>query len=114
MKTERQLIEECIEEKTKEYHQAAAELDSLSGDASSSSLANARDIMNKFTASQKLQNIEQELKFLQIRRGQLLYDNIEEEVIRGSKGEVLQHLASLPDGSYKLIRVIERESHGKE
>jgi hypothetical protein len=39
---------------------------------------------------------------------------MEEETIEGSKGEVLQCLLSLPDGRYKLLRVIEREGHGKE
>ena len=113
MKSKLLLLEECIEEKTKEYHRMAAELDSLSG-GSSSSLVNAHNIVAVFTATQNIQRIRQELQALQAKRTQLLSDNTEEETIEGSKEEVLQCLLSLPDGRYKLLRVIEREGHGKE
>ena len=112
MKSELVLIEECIEEKTKEYHRVAAELDSLF-EGPSSSLANTRNITAKFLATQNVEKIQQELEILQAKRTQLLSDNMEEEVIEGSKEEVLQYLLNLPDGRYKLLKIIERESHGE-
>ena len=116
MKSERQLIEECIEEKTKELHQAAAQLENLSsgGPSSSFSLADARAIMAQFQAQQNANKIKQELELLQLRRTQIIGDTKEEELIQGNKESVLKCLSGSPDGIYRLTKVIERETHGEE
>ena len=116
MKSERQLIEECIEEKTKELHQAAAQLENLSsvGPSSSFSLADARTIMAQFQAQQSVNRLQQELNLLQSQRTQIIGDTKEEELILSNKESVLKCLSGSPDGIYRLLKVTERETHGEE
>jgi EAL domain-containing protein (putative c-di-GMP-specific phosphodiesterase class I) len=114
VKSERQLIEECIEEKTKEHHRAVAELESLSSDGPSSSFANARTIMAQLQAQQNVDKAQRELQNLQIKHSQIVGDIAEQVVIQDSKEAVLKCLSDLSDGIYKLIKVKERDTHGKE
>jgi len=113
MKSKLQLIEECIEEKTKEYHRAVAHLQDLLSDSSSSSFANANIIVAKFQVQQTVDRTKRELEILLTERIQLLGDITEQEAILGSKGEVLKCLLDLPDGLYRLMKVTEGEGHGK-
>ena len=110
MKTERQLIEECIEEKTKEHHRAVAELEGLFKDGPSSSFTDARTIMSQIQAQQGVDKAQRELQNLQNRHSKIVSDIVEQVVIQDNKEAVLKCLSDLPDGTYKLIR-IERKIH---
>jgi len=114
VKSKLRLLEECIEEKTKEYHRAVAQFQNLSNGNPSSSFANARIIVATFEAQQLVDKIEQELNLLNKKRLKLLSDITEQTIIQGSREEVLKRLSELPDGSYKLMKFVERESYGKE
>lgn len=101
MKSELQLIEECIEEKTKEYHQVVAQILATSGGIPMSSFGGVGVIQQKRHA----EAIRAELSQMMARREQLLCDVVEIEVIRGNREEVSQCMPNLPEGQYRLVRI---------
>lgn len=113
MKSERQLVAECIEEKTKDLHQAMAQLRSLEG-GPSSSFVQTHIIMARFDTQQKVNRLKYDLDALHEQYRQMEGDIKEEELIKTSKEGILKCLSGLPDGIYKLIKVVERERHGEE
>jgi hypothetical protein len=107
MKTELEITEELIEEKTKEYIQAnALLLNALEKDQGTVSFGAVEEI---FTLQLNAERLEQILQDLHAQRHQLLGNFIEKEQILSSKEEVLRHLAESPDGLYRLTKV-ERKS----
>lgn len=111
MKTRLEIIEELIEEKTKEYIQANGVLmHTLENYQQNVSFGAVEDVYGRQLAVEQL---EEHLQDLHAQRLQLLGDFKEKEVILGSKTKVLKRLGELPDGIYKLMKV-EREDDGKE
>lgn len=111
MKTELQIIEELIEEKTKEYLQVNGKLmHALQNYKSDVSFGH---VENVFGMQIDAERVEDELEELHAKRLELLGDFREEELIIGSKEAVRKRLEELPDGIYKLAKV-EREDDGKE
>ena len=114
MKSNLQLLEECIEEKTKEYYQVAAQLTEALENTSSSSFGNAKELMSTFDTQQRAKQVRSELGKLLEQHAQLSGDFTEQEAILGTKGEVLKHLSELPDGLYRLMKVERKKGNGEE
>lgn len=111
MKTEIQLLEECIEEKTKELYRATASLQETNKAESFTSFQ-TQQLIGHFETQQTILRIQNELNTLLQQRAQLVGDFIELEVIKGSRKEVLEQLTQLSDGLYKLMK-IERKTDGE-
>ena len=112
MKTELEIVEELIDEKTKEFIQANGVLmHALENYKDEISFGAVEAIYGKQLAAE---NAEECLQELHAQRLKLLGDFKEEEAILGSKKEVLTRLEELPDGIYKLMKVEREDSDGEE
>lgn len=112
MKTELQIIEELIEEKTKEFIQANALL--------MRTLDNHKEhvsfgvVQNVYGLQLDVEHLDEILQDLHSKRLKLLGDFTEEELILDSRDKVLEYLKGQPKGTYRLVRIGEREENGKE
>jgi len=100
MKSELQLIEECIEVKTKEYQLALLETG-----ASGTPWSSFVNVQGLVAQRQTIDRLESELTQLEFRRNQLLGDNIEQEPMIGSRAELMQYLSGASDGTYKIVKM---------
>ena len=111
MKTDLQLLEECIEEKTKEYHRISASLSQIAVVDGVFSFVNTRKVVESFEMRSLETRVRNELDVLLQQRARLLGDITEQEVILSSKEDVLRCLSEQSDGLYRLMKV-ERKDNG--
>lgn len=109
MKSDLELIEECLEKTKKELitlqTQQAAHNQVVGGSFSSI------ESVGTITTNMQMESLQRKVSELEARRASLLRDNLEENLIVGSIEDIKDYLSNLQEskGLYRLVRVKDDE-----